>query len=979
MPARVAIITRTKERPLLLERAIQSVLAQRFEDWVHIIVNDGGHPSQVTDLVNLYEEQYGSRIRIIDHEKSLGMQAASNRGIAESESEFIAILDDDDAWHPDFLSACVSYLDSEDESSRYQGVAVQMERVFETIAQDLSLVELKREPYQPFESVRFADACFQNPFPPVAFLFRRSVLEKTGPFKECFDVLGDWDFLLNFLRYFEVGVVNRVLAFYYWRVETGDSHLSNSVTLSLPVHKQKLAELFNYYLKEERSEADREFGQFINQSRALGALQNEMRHQAALTPDEEDEEEEEETVPSEEYEPVHFDDFYFVRRLPRAVPFEMEFFKTELQWREVVSFDVFDTCLLRKLQAPTDLFWLMNQEAKALVGDEFHFAPSRIWCERVKRRLLEREGIADVTLDEIYECLATYYRLDTSTVEQLKQLELEYESKFLCANELIKPMVEAVVASGKQLVYTSDMYLPAECIERFLQREGFPAGKLIVSNAFRKTKHEGALFDVVLNEFQLSKPELLMHVGDNFHSDYWMAEQKGIKGIHYHDDYLPRSLYDQSCVRHMDAEKDRLSRLLNGLARVDQINRPVEDKRSFCERIGYQVAGPIYFCFLNWLIKQARLAGKSRLYFLSRDGHILSKYFKQLKEKWSIDIESDYMYASRRLFNVASIVELDEASLDFLTTPNPMLRVRDFLGRIHLSPKEFKTQLSQCGLNDLDRVITTHEGYFLNETYRNNLRLFFVSITDVILESSKQEREKLLGYLKSFDFSTEQGAIVDVGWQASSLASLQRVWETVVPEARLSGYYFGTWEAAEKLMRPNTHLHSYFAHLGQPEFAKEIIQKSVSLFEFLFSAPHGSVLGLECVNGQWKPLLSDENSRGDEASMLEMIWKGSDQFFSDILERVGPEVEGEGRHYLANVLQRVLGEPIVEEVEYLGHILHSESFGDSCKRPIVMETPSAKAMRADPSALRKAYYESNWRKGFLAKLDPVLLKAIFTK
>ena len=44
---KVAIITRTKNRCLLLRRAIESVLAQSFADWTHVIVNDGGNRYEV--------------------------------------------------------------------------------------------------------------------------------------------------------------------------------------------------------------------------------------------------------------------------------------------------------------------------------------------------------------------------------------------------------------------------------------------------------------------------------------------------------------------------------------------------------------------------------------------------------------------------------------------------------------------------------------------------------------------------------------------------------------------------------------------------------------------------------------------------------------------------------------------------------------------------------------------------------------------
>ena len=49
--AKVAVITRTKDRSEFLKRAINSVLSQTFEDWLHVIVNDGGNSKTVDFLV----------------------------------------------------------------------------------------------------------------------------------------------------------------------------------------------------------------------------------------------------------------------------------------------------------------------------------------------------------------------------------------------------------------------------------------------------------------------------------------------------------------------------------------------------------------------------------------------------------------------------------------------------------------------------------------------------------------------------------------------------------------------------------------------------------------------------------------------------------------------------------------------------------------------------------------------------------------
>ena len=64
---RVAIITRTKDRPMFLKRAINSILHQTFEDWQHVIVNDGGPPLEIEALLLEFKEAYRGRVQLIHH------------------------------------------------------------------------------------------------------------------------------------------------------------------------------------------------------------------------------------------------------------------------------------------------------------------------------------------------------------------------------------------------------------------------------------------------------------------------------------------------------------------------------------------------------------------------------------------------------------------------------------------------------------------------------------------------------------------------------------------------------------------------------------------------------------------------------------------------------------------------------------------------------------------------------------------------
>ena len=81
-----------------IARTIRSVLAQTFDDFEVIIIDDGSTDDSV-DEVKKFDDP---RIRIV-HQKNAGVSAARNRGIEEAKFDFIAFLDADDEWLPDYL------------------------------------------------------------------------------------------------------------------------------------------------------------------------------------------------------------------------------------------------------------------------------------------------------------------------------------------------------------------------------------------------------------------------------------------------------------------------------------------------------------------------------------------------------------------------------------------------------------------------------------------------------------------------------------------------------------------------------------------------------------------------------------------------------------------------------------------------------------------------------------------------------------
>jgi len=117
---KVAIITRTKNRPLTLARVLRSIRQQSLQDFVWVVVNDGGDEEPVNKII-AQALSIGIDAIVFHNARSLGMEGASNIGIKNSESKYIVIFDDDDTWNIDFLDKTVNFLDNVD-NSLFKGV-----------------------------------------------------------------------------------------------------------------------------------------------------------------------------------------------------------------------------------------------------------------------------------------------------------------------------------------------------------------------------------------------------------------------------------------------------------------------------------------------------------------------------------------------------------------------------------------------------------------------------------------------------------------------------------------------------------------------------------------------------------------------------------------------------------------------------------------------------------------------------------------
>ncbi len=102
MATRFSVIMANYNGEKYISDAIESVLAQDYDDYEFIIVDDGSKDNSAT-IIASYQQKYPHRITVIFQETNQGQGAAFNVGISAATGELISFIDSDDVWFPQKL------------------------------------------------------------------------------------------------------------------------------------------------------------------------------------------------------------------------------------------------------------------------------------------------------------------------------------------------------------------------------------------------------------------------------------------------------------------------------------------------------------------------------------------------------------------------------------------------------------------------------------------------------------------------------------------------------------------------------------------------------------------------------------------------------------------------------------------------------------------------------------------------------------
>lgn len=176
----------------------------------------------------------------------------------------------------------------------------------------------------------------------------------------------------------------------------------------------------------------------------------------------------------------------------------LENLKKEIKKYEIISFDVFDTLLLRDVYKPTDIFRILEMLTKKEYGIE-NFFDERIDAEAEARKKVEGQ---EANFEEIYVEIEQVFPEHADYMKQ-KELDLEYE--FIIANPFMKEVYNYAKKEGKTILFISDMYHGRDFIGKLLHKCGYATNNIFVSSEYRKNKGSMKLYEIARRACGLKK------------------------------------------------------------------------------------------------------------------------------------------------------------------------------------------------------------------------------------------------------------------------------------------------------------------------------------------------------------------------------------------------------------------------------------------------------------------------------------------
>lgn len=525
----------------------------------------------------------------------------------------------------------------------------------------------------------------------------------------------------------------------------------------------------------------------------------------------------------------------------------------------MISFDVFDTLITRTTATPYGVFVLMQRELensreyleipRDLCGN---FAVIRENAEKMARSCLQKGGIEDVTLEEIYQYLCL--RGNITERQQRLMMKLEMDTEYAVSRGIFENIqkVKELLNEGERVILISDMYLSKEFIKSLLVKADavFEKVPLYVSNEYKKIKSTTNLFQCVKSKEKVSYAEW-KHIGDNEKGDYVAPKKLGIDARRYS---YPQFLSIERKL--LDEDKyDWRTQLTIGISK----NVRIGNTDDVAYAIGSAFGAPILTQYVEWILMQSIEKKIKRLYFIARDGFILKEIADIIIARTGWNLETNYIYGSRKAWRMASVCEkncdieelLNWSHLNSLTTYKKIADV------FQIEEKELKRFIPNeyANVKRISSVLRKKIIKFLQEE----------AFREFLIEKHKDKRKKTVDYLKrNINTTDDNFAFVELAGSGYTQICLSSIMQDFY-QGEIKTYFY----KMDKMQKNINCLFYVF-------FPSRLIQHV--MIEVLCHAPHGQTRGYIEEKNKIKPDIERYEEAALKAHGIENYIKGVREF-----------------------------------------------------------------------------------------------------
>jgi len=644
----------------------------------------------------------------------------------------------------------------------------------------------------------------------------------------------------------------------------------------------------------------------------------------------------------------------------------------------VVSFDVFDTLVERRIRPPEQVKWLAARRFLEGVRPKLTVLQARVVeirgeVEAELRELSRTAGLdGECRFTQVARGMARRLRAESNTClptsdigHLLIQCELDAERHLLVPKPGMAELLGEIKLTGRRLIAVSDMYLDAVLVRELLDAVGLGQylDAVYVSSDFGLGKHSGRLFDKVF-ELEGTPPCQFVHVGDNEHADLVMPLARGAHAVHFRNHGQAN---DADLLRACGWLAGR-NAYWRGKAMLADLAPP--ESADFLFSYGFRVLGPVYAIFVARLREHLIERGTEKVFFLAREGDLFREIY-ELFQAPVLDLPtappSHYLYISRKVVALPACHR--GMSPRLLRGFAPWLRTRG-LGSLAISlgiePEAFAEAARRLGLPGVNSPMRDPRRDWLSEIVAD------ADLQTMVRQRAAPGREELRAYLQQEGFfgTGRKIAVCDIGWAATTQRALIDAFgdETFWPDLR--GYYLD-YEDSEGYELGEKDAVGVLFDRRRDHFRHAIFCQFRELFENGARALHGSTLAYERKgDGCVVPVLQEAGSDGRQAERnsdaITMSLRGGALAFATAFVR-RHALYGYGADslvpYAHEVARRAIIYPTPREVAELSRMVHLDNAGPigSFKVP-TLQQGGLRAM-LQPRQLRRLMRETNWKYG----------------